>query len=84
MINILKRDKFGLYFVCSISPLISSILRLLAASISTISICLFSFAVTQFSHTSHGVDVGPLSQTKDFAKIRAVEVLPLPRSPENR
>ena len=84
MMKILKRAIFGLYFVCSISPLISSIFRLLAASISMISICLFSFAVIQFSHTSHGVEVGPFSHTKDFAKIRAVEVFPLPLSPENR
>jgi hypothetical protein len=49
-----------------------------------ISICLFSFAKVQFSHTSQGVGVGPFSQIRAFENILAVEVLPLPRSPENR
>src|SRR5438067_6807305 len=33
----------------------------------------------QLSHSPHGVTVGPLMQLSDFAKIRAVEVLPMPR-----
>ena len=75
---------FGLYFVCSIKSLISSIFLLLAASISMISMCLFSLVARQFSQTSHGLAVGPLSHTKAFANILAVEVFPLPLRPEKR
>ena len=36
------------------------------------------------SHTLHGVGVGPFSQFNDRARMRADEVLPQPRGPENR
>ena len=35
-------------------------------------------------HTSHGFEVGPFSHTSAFENILALEVLPLPLSPENR
>ena len=38
----------------------------------------------QFSQTPQGVIVGPSLQFKDFAKIRAVEVLPVPLGPVKR
>src|SRR3954451_25158396 len=39
---------------------------------------------THDGHTPHGVGVGPCSQFSDRARIRALEVLPQPRGPENR
>ena len=36
------------------------------------------------SHTPHGVDVGPSTQFRERARMRADEVLPQPRGPENR
>ena len=38
----------------------------------------------QTSHSLHGVAVGPLTQLRALAKIRAVEVLPTPRAPVKR
>ena len=38
----------------------------------------------QFSQTPQGVIVGPSLQFKDFAKIRAVEVFPVPLGPVKR
>jgi len=35
-------------------------------------------------HFWHGFSVGPFLQFKDFAKIRAVEVFPMPRGPVNK
>jgi len=32
----------------------------------------------------HGFEVGPCSQLSDFAKMRAIVVLPMPRVPVNR
>ena len=36
------------------------------------------------SQTLQGVTVGPVTQFRHLAKIRAIEVLPTPRVPENR
>ena len=36
------------------------------------------------SQTPHGVGVGPCSQFSERARIRAEDVLPQPRGPENR
>ncbi len=38
----------------------------------------------QESHTPQGVAVGPCSQFSERARMRADEVLPQPRGPENR
>jgi uncharacterized protein with PQ loop repeat len=38
----------------------------------------------QLSHSPHGCIVGPFLQFKDFAKILAVEVLPVPLGPVKR
>jgi hypothetical protein len=38
----------------------------------------------QAGHSPHGVAVGPFSQLSAFAKMRAVEVFPHPRGPENK
>ena len=52
-----------------------------AASISTTSRCVPSRMATHCSHTPHGSAVGPFSQLTILARIRAVEVLPVPRGP---
>ena len=41
-------------------------------------------SATHDAHVPHGVDVGPCSQFSDRARIRAEEVLPQPRGPENK
>ena len=41
-------------------------------------------SATQESHTPHGVGVGPCSQFSERARMRADDVLPQPRGPENR
>jgi len=38
----------------------------------------------QFVHLLQGVAVGPFSQLSDLARIRATEVFPTPRGPENK
>src|SRR6266404_4158811 len=58
--------------------------RLLAPSISITSRLLPAAISRQLWHIPHGVIVGPFSQLSDFAKMRAVEVLPMPRGPTNR
>ncbi len=35
------------------------------------------------AHTPHGVGVGPFTQLSILATMRAVEVLPVPRAPQN-
>ena len=57
---------------------------LLAPSISTTSTERLSLTAMHCSHALHGVAVGPFSQTRPLAKIRAVVVLPRPRAPANR
>jgi hypothetical protein len=84
MIKILYLAAVGAYFVCSMSSLMSSIFLWLAASISMISIWRDSFAITHCAQTSQGLEVGPFSQTKAFANILALDVLPLPLRPENK
>ncbi len=37
-----------------------------------------------WSHPPHGSAVGPVAQLTIFARIRAVDVLPVPRGPQNR
>ena len=44
----------------------------------------FAAIVTHALHTLSGVGVGPCSQLSYFARIRAIEVLPVPRGPANR
>ena len=55
-----------------------------AASISIKSINRPSLTALHVGHTSHGVEVTPISQFKHFAKIRAMVVLPTPRVPVNK
>jgi len=62
----------------------SSIPRLLAASISTMSISEPSSAARQRSHVPQGSARGPVSQFRALAKTRAVVVLPVPRGPQKR
>jgi hypothetical protein len=58
----------------------------LAASSSTTSTLPgpFGASATQESHTPHGVGVGPFSQFSERARMRADDVFPQPRGPENR
>ena len=44
----------------------------------------FGASATQESHTPHGVGVGPCSQFSERARMRADDVFPQPRGPENR
>src|ERR687898_1308966 len=57
-----------------------------AASSSTTSMLPGPFGAnsTHDGHSPHGSGVGPFSQFSDRARIRALEVLPHPRGPENR
>jgi hypothetical protein len=56
--------------------------RLDAASISNTSTELPAAISRQEGHSPHGVSVGPWTQFKDLARIRAVDVFPTPRAPE--
>src|SRR5881394_3251688 len=60
--------------------------RLLAASISITSMSSPRAMALHELHSLHGSAVGPLdlSQLRHLARIRAVEVLPVPRVPQNR
>ena len=62
----------------------SSMLVSEAASISMTSTQVPSWIARQNRHTLHGFGVGPCSQLSDLASRRAVEVLPVPRGPQNR
>ena len=44
----------------------------------------FAARSVQLWQTPHGSGVGPCSQFSERARMRAVEVLPQPRGPENR
>ena len=55
-----------------------------AASISTTSRCCPSRTATHWSQEPQGSGVGPDSQLTILARIRAVEVLPVPRGPQSR
>ena len=39
---------------------------------------------TQWSHSPHGSGVGPSTQFRDAARMRALEVFPQPRGPLNK
>ncbi len=58
--------------------------RLLAASISIRSGSEPLSIAVQWSQTPHGLGVGPCTQFRAFATIRAVVVLPVPRGPQKR
>ena len=62
----------------------SSIPRWLAASISTTSSEVPLAIVTQELQVLSGVAVGPCSQLSALARMRASEVLPVPRGPAKR
>ncbi len=62
----------------------SSTLLLLAPSISMTSTSSPEVMLRQMSQTSQGVGVGPFSQLRALARMRAAEVLPTPRAPVNR
>ncbi len=63
----------------------SSTPRLLAASISTTSSAVPLVMATQASQIPHGSGRGPsVRQFRHFARMRATEVLPVPRGPEKR
>ena len=62
----------------------SSMPRCDAASISTTSIEVPLAIATQASQVLSGVGVGPCSQFTALARIRAIEVLPVPRGPAKR
>ncbi len=55
-----------------------------AASISTRSTELPFVIVTQAWHVPSGFGVGPASQLSDLARMRASDVLPVPRGPAKR
>src|SRR5690348_9075598 len=74
----------GANFTASRSARISSIPRLLAASISSTSSAVPARIARQFSHVLSGVAVGPFTQLMQRARILAAEVLPEPRGPENK
>src|SRR5512145_2990831 len=59
----------------------SSIPRCEAASISTTSSEVPFAIATQAWHVLSGVAVGPLSQLRALARMRAIEVLPVPLGP---
>ena len=62
----------------------SSIPRWLAASISITSRDVPEAIETQELQVPSGVTVGPNAQLSAFARIRAIDVLPVPRGPANR
>ena len=62
----------------------SSIPRWEAASISTTSSDVPAVIVTHALQMLSGVGVGPCAQFSALARIRAIEVLPVPRGPAKR
>ena len=62
----------------------SSMPRWLAASSSITSTDVASWIERHDSHSLHGVGVGPCSQLIAFARILAIDVLPVPRGPAKR
>src|SRR5215211_5625291 len=62
----------------------SSMPRCEAASISITSSDVPFAIVTQALQVLSGVGVGPCAQFSDLARIRAIDVLPVPRGPANR
>src|SRR6266850_2526757 len=82
MMKILYRLRAAAYFALSRSSRMLSTLVLEAASISNTSIDLPAAISKHDGHALQGVMVGPFSQLRPFAKIRAVVVFPTPRGPE--
>ena len=84
MMYTLRRPRTGWSATRSRISRMSSMPRWLAASSSITSIEVASWIVRHDSHSRHGVVVGPRSQLRAFARILAIEVLPVPRGPANR
>ena len=62
----------------------SSMPRCEAASISITSSEVPAAIARQAWHVPSGVVVGPCAQLRHFARMRAIEVLPVPRGPAKR
>src|SRR5215467_15538162 len=84
MMKILYRLRAAAYFALSRSSRMLSTPVFDAASISKTSIDLPAAISWHEGHVLSGVIVGPFSQLRPFARIRAVVVLPTPRGPEKR
>ena len=84
MMYTLDRPSTGTSLTFSRRSRISSMPRLLAASISITSNDTPPPMARQAAQTLHGVAVGPRSQFRALARIRAVVVFPVPRCPLNR
>jgi len=79
------RQKAGRVCTCSRRARASATEARLAASISTMSRLLSGCsAARQGSQTPQGVAVGPSAQLSARARMRAVLVLPVPRTPAKR
>src|SRR5579871_4823170 len=74
----------GANFTASRNARISSMPRLLAASISKTSSAVPAIIARQFSQVLSGVAVGPFAQLMQRARILAADVFPEPLGPENR
>jgi hypothetical protein len=74
----------GIIPTFSLKARISSTLLLEAPSISIMQEELPAVISRQTEQTLHGVGIGPFSQFNALANIRAVEVFPTPRGPENK
>jgi hypothetical protein len=81
-----KREPAGAYIACSRNSRAWSIPRFEAASNSITSSEPFPLGArsTQDGQVSQGSAVGPFAQFNDRARMRALEVLPHPRGPENK
>ena len=84
MMYTLRRPRTGCSATRSRISRMSSMPRWLAASSSITSIEVASWMVRHDSHSRHGLVVGPRSQLSAFARILAIDVLPVPRGPANR
>src|SRR5438270_1237759 len=84
MMYTLTLSEAGRYFTRSRRSRISSIPRLEAASISIRSTAAPVPTSTQAAHTPHGSAPDLFRQLMAFARILAVDVFPVPRTPENR
>ncbi len=84
IIKILYLPEDGINITLSRRSRIASTPLLEAPSISITSTLLPLDIATQFSHVLHGVKSTAFKQRKLFAKIRAEDVFPVPRSPVNK
>ena len=84
MIKILYLPLIGAYWTWAIKSFASWIPRFEAASISITSSPVAFVISTQLAHFWQGSSVGPCSQFRDFARILALEVLPVPLGPQNK